>query len=129
MKRWTKYRNTSLIDLSGLMDIIFILLIFVMLSVSFQKKISMMELDLPSSIRGADSREVGVEISLTADSKIFINRKEISLNTLSIELRKEVPSSIRLNAEKKVTYEQFIEVSEIIKSVGIEKIDLGLKTK
>lgn len=88
-----------------------------------------MELDLPSSIRGADSREVGVEISLTADSKIFINRKEISLNTLSIELRKEVPSSIRLNAEKKVTYEQFIEVSEIIKSVGIEKIDLGLKTK
>ena len=129
MKKWTRYRNNPLIDLSGLMDIIFILLIFVMLSVSFQKKFSVMELDLPSSVMGRDTREVSLEIDLSSDSKIYINQKEIPLDKLSSELQKHVPSSIRLNAEKKVPFERFIEVSEIIKTMGIEKIDLGLKIK
>lgn len=129
MKKWVRHRNNSLVDLSGLMDIIFILLIFVMLSVSFQKKFTVMELDLPASESSTDSEEVSLEIALSADSKIYINRIEIPLSELMKELDKAKPTTIRLNAEKKVSFEHFISVSEILKTAGIEKIDLGLKLK
>jgi biopolymer transport protein ExbD len=114
-------------DLSGLMDIIFILLIFVMLSVSFQQKFAVMELDLPSSQSSFEGKEADLEISVLSNGSIWIDQKEVPIGSLVGEIQKRSPSKIRLNAEKKLSYEQFILISERIKSTGIEKLDLGLK--
>jgi len=125
--RRRKYTEHSPMDLSGLMDIIFILLIFVMLSVSFQQKFAVMELDLPSSQSSGEGKEADLEISVLSNGSIWIDKKEVPFESLVGEIQKRSPSKIRLSAEKKLSYEQFIQISERIKSTGIEKLDLGLK--
>ena len=120
-------REETVLDLSGLMDIIFILLIFVMLSVSFQQKFSVMELDLPSAVNSQAGKEADLEISVLSNSSLWIEQTEIPFDSLTSEIQKRSPSRIRLNAEKNLRYEDFIRISEKIKSTGIEKLDLGLK--
>jgi len=115
--------------MSPLMDIIFILLIFVMLSVSFQKKFTVMEMDLPSSIGSSEAIEADLEISVLANGKIIIENKEISVEDLIINIKNNPPSRLRLNAERELSYENFIRITEKIKESGLEKIDLGLKLK
>ena len=115
--------------MSPFMDIIFILLIFVMLSISFQKKFTVMEMDLPSSIGSSEATEADLEISVFANGKIMIENKEISLEDLITNIKKNPPSHLRFNGEKELSYENFIRITEKIKESGLEKIDLGLKLK
>jgi biopolymer transport protein ExbD len=122
-----KRLESSPLDMSPFMDIIFILLIFVMLSISFQKKFTVMEMDLPSSIGSSEASEADLEISVFANGKIMIENKEISLEDLIINIQKNHPSRLRLNAERELSYENFIRITEKIKESGLEKIDLGLK--
>ena len=124
-----KRLESSALDMSPFMDIIFILLIFVMLSISFQKKFTVMEMDLPSSIGSSEAIEADLEISVLANGKIMIENKEILLDDLISNIKKNPPSRLRLNGEKELSYENFIRITEKIKESGLEKIDLGLKLK
>jgi biopolymer transport protein ExbD len=120
-------RKDSGIDMSSMMDIIFILLIFVMISVSFQKKFSHLELNLPSIGQGQIAEEIDVELSVFENGQIFLNKKEVKLSNLKVEMEIHKEKNLSLNIEKKVPYETFIEISEILKSIGIHKVQLGLK--
>ena len=124
-----KRLESSALDMSPFMDIIFILLIFVMLSISFQKKFTVMEMDLPSSIGSSEATEADLEISVLANGKIMIENKEILLEDLITNIKKNPPSRLRFNGEKELSYENFIRITEKIKESGLEKIDLGLKLK
>lgn len=124
-----KRLESSALDMSPFMDIIFILLIFVMLSISFQKKFTVMEMDLPSSIGSSEATEADLEISVLANGKIMTENKEILLEDLITNIKKNPPSRLRLNGEKELSYENFIRITEKIKESGLEKIDLGLKLK
>ena len=112
-----KRRDSSTLDLSGLMDIIFILLIFVMLSVSFQKKFTVMEMDLPESNGVLEEKETDMELSVDADGKIYFESKEIPINNLVNLIQSRKPMRIRLNADKKLSYEDFIFISQNIKKL------------
>ena len=124
-----KRLESSALDMSPFMDIIFILLIFVMLSISFQKKFTVMEMDLPSSIGSSEATEADLEISVLANGKIMTENKEILLEDLITNIKKNPPSRLRFNGEKELSYENFIRITEKIKESGLEKIDLGLKLK
>ena len=64
----------SAIDMSSLMDIIFILLIFVMMSVSFAKNFKQLEIDLPKSQNGTSELSPDTQISIKQTIKsIWIN--------------------------------------------------------
>ena len=124
-----KRLESSALDMSPFMDIIFILLVFVMLSISFQKKFTVMEMDLPSSIGSSEATEADLEISVLANGKIMTENKEILLEDLITNIKKNPPSRLRFNGEKELSYENFIRITEKIKESGLEKIDLGLKLK
>ena len=124
-----KRLESSPMDMSPLMDIIFILLIFVMLSISFQKKFSVMEMDLPSTSGSTEAIEADLEISVLANGIILVDNKEISLDEIVSNIKENPPSRLRLNAERQLSYENFIHITEKLKETGLEKIDLGLKQK
>ncbi len=100
-----------------------------MLSISFQKKFSVMEMDLPSTSGSTEAIEADLEISVLADGSILVDNKEISLDNLVSNIKENPPSRLRLNAERQLSYENFIHITEKLKETGLEKIDLGLKQK
>ncbi|MCB1142722.1 MAG: biopolymer transporter ExbD [Leptospiraceae bacterium] len=128
MNRRQRTRSHS-IDLSGLMDIIFILLIFVMISISFQKQITSLEMDLPDSNGSGNSENEETEIAIFEDGKILLAKNRIEIEDLVSEIKKIQPKGIVLNIEKKVPYETFILISEKLKNLGIKNIRLGIKEK
>lgn len=117
----------SAIDMSSLMDIIFILLIFVMMSVSFAKNFKQLEIDLPKSQTGTSELSPDVQISIKVNEKIYLEEKEITLDELSNfasqgNFRDKVVS---VNVERKVSYESFLQVVDILKQARIKKLNLG----
>ena len=123
--------SSGSIDMSSLMDIIFILLIFVMISISFQQKFTSMELDLPISGSEKTAEKSELEIALRSDGKLFLQTKEIKTEDLQVFLTKEgnAKKSFLFNVEKKVYYEDFLRITEILKDAGVGKVNLGLKEK
>lgn len=119
--------SDSSIDMSSLMDIIFILLIFVMMSVSFAKNFKQLEIDLPKSQNGTSELSPDKQISIKENDKIYLDETEISLDKLS-DLAKEGKFSnqvVSVNVEKKVPYESFLKILDILKQARIKKLNLG----
>ena len=117
----------SAIDMSSLMDIIFILLIFVMMRGSFAKNFTQLEIDLPKSQTGTSELSPDVQISIKVNEKIYLEEKEITLDELSNfasqgNFRDKVVS---VNVERKVSYESFLQVVDILKQARIKKLNLG----
>lgn len=128
MKDYFKNRGSE-IDMSSLMDIVFILLIFVMLSISFQKKIVTMDLDLPKSEnQDAGNSKPKKEITVLRTGDILYAGKKTDLQNLETELKKNPKTEeYILLTEKQAEFEKFLKVLETLKRSGSDKIDLGLK--
>ncbi len=119
----------SFLDMTSLMDIIFILLIFVMLSVSFSKNFNYMELDIPSAKNGAGKEQNDITINVKTTGDIFLEKEKIEWSLLE----KQVSSgsfknkSVLLNIEKKVPFQEFMKIADILKTGEIKKLNLGIK--
>ncbi|HMV42629.1 MAG TPA: biopolymer transporter ExbD [Leptospiraceae bacterium] len=127
VKRKTHQVGNNSIDMSSLMDIIFILLIFVMMSVSFAKNFKQLEIDMPDSKTGNSELSPDIQISIKANDKYFLDSKEISFSELSsIGSKGQFNNkTVSLNVEKKVPYEKFIQMIDILKLGNTKKINLG----
>ncbi len=126
-KRKPGRQRLSSMDMSSLMDIIFILLIFVMMSVSFVKNFKQLEIDLPKSESGSSDFSPDLQISVKENDKFYLDKKETSLSELSQFAAKGnfVNQVVSLNVAKKVPYESFVKVVDILKLGRIKKINLG----
>lgn len=123
-KKLNRRDNESPIDMSSLMDIIFILLIFVMMSVSFAKNFKQLEIDLPKSQTGSSELSPDIQISIKENGKFYLDEKEISIGELS-STSKFYDKIVSVNVEKKVQYETFVKVIDILKKANVKKINLG----
>lgn len=125
-KKLRRNRETPL-DMSSLMDIIFILLIFVMMSVSFAKNFKQLEIDLPKSKTGNSELSPDIQISVKLHEKFYLDEKEISQEELTqfATQGKFSDKVVSVNVEKKVPYESFILLIDILKKAKIKKLNLG----
>lgn len=114
--------------MSSLMDIIFILLIFVMVSMSFTENFKWMEMDLPESGVGAGEKKDEKIISIKSNGEYFLGRKKIVFETLKkmVAQQEFQGKSVTLNVDKKVPYEVFIKTVGILKKGNIKKLNLGV---
>ncbi|MCE9499030.1 MAG: biopolymer transporter ExbD [Leptospira sp.] len=131
MNRKHRKRHTpaSIIDITSFLDIIFILLIFVMISVSFSKDYKFLEMDLPASRQGQSVDSIDLTLSLRSDGKFLLDKKNISFEDIDkLATSKRLENKIViLNVEKAVPFERFIRTVEILKKGRIKRLNLGIK--
>lgn len=80
----SKYKVESSFSMSSMTDIVFLLLIFFMLTASFITP-SGLPVNLPTAASATISMQKN-SLTITADLRYFLNDKEISLQTLETEL-------------------------------------------
>ncbi len=100
------------LNITPLIDVVFLLLIFFMLSSHFVHH-SGIKITLPQTFTAKLHPEEDIIISITKDNSVYLNEEEVTLNNLLDKLR------MKLAEAKKKTV--------IIKAD--EKIDLGLAVK
>lgn len=110
--------------MSSMTDIVFLLLIFFMLTSSFVVS-NGITLNLPSA-KGQVVSDKTVTVSITSDLRYYVNDQPVVLNTLETKLRAELADmatpTVILNADKAVTLEELVKVMSIIKDMNAKMV-------
>ena len=110
----SKHKVDANFSMSSMTDIVFLLLIFFMLTASFITP-SGLPVNLPSSA-ASNSVIQKNSITITADLKYYINNQEVSLNSLERELSRvatEANGSVAIHVDKSVDSEFLLKVAGI----------------
>ena len=121
------------LDVTPLVDCVFLLLIFFMLS-STLISISGIKVNPPeSSAEKIEKEKKEIKISITKDGKIYLNKKETDLKKLASKL-KEMHITNRngvviIHADKMVSHGRVVEVMDIAKTAGFNKLAIATEPK
>jgi biopolymer transport protein ExbD len=123
----TGKRPPAAIEMTPLIDIVFQLLLFFILTAAASQP--GMKVALPgSTMRSADT-ESSLVITINADGRLFVNNREADLAGVKAafsDLKNRNPGgSVILNADKTARYGIFFEVIDAAREIGLANLSLG----
>jgi biopolymer transport protein ExbD len=131
--RQRRREDEPTVNLTPLIDVVFILLIFFMVSTTFQRE-SEIKIELPEASADAiEERKEFLEIVIDADGHYFIDEQQVvntELETLKIAIQKflgeqtEIPVVIR--ADRRSPYESVVRAMDATAQLGL--IHMALAT-
>ncbi len=103
------------VDLTPLIDVVFMLLIFFIMTTTFSKPV--MEIILPKAEQADTPEEKSKEIlvSITQHGSLFYKDKRIELEQLVAELRRDSTAILNVYVDKAAPFEAFVEVVNMAK--------------
>jgi biopolymer transport protein ExbD len=121
-----KRRESLGLDLTPVIDVVFILLIFFIVSSVFKKDELALILDLPSSHAKEmkiDKNQVFIELS---SAKLAIKGIEVSFNSLEDNLKaiENKNKSVIVRIDKKVEYQRVIKVLDLLQKYNLTNLAL-----
>lgn len=119
------------LDITPLIDVVFQLIIFFMLSSSFILQPGI-KVDLPTVNIPNAEKPTGPSITIRRDGRLFLNDKEIHLSKLeeSLKFEKEGKGDdivLIIKADQKTPHGKVVEVMAIAKNAGFGKIGIATK--
>jgi biopolymer transport protein ExbD len=125
------YKKTELkLELTPLLDIIFILLIFFAVMTAFLSHNQGISLNLPTA-SSVTNQQPSVTISINSSQHFFLDNQQVSQSELSTQIQQIIadrPSAlIMLNADQSLPYAIIIDALDRIRSVGASRITLQVR--
>ncbi len=125
MKLTSQNKRKLSLNLTSLIDVLFILIIFFTVSSTFLEQPGI-ELKLPKAESSEGHTAQKIVIYVDRDKNIFINDNIVSLSNLVTEVKKMVnlqdDKSIVLKADTNVTHGVVIQIMDMLRQQGIYKI-------
>ena len=114
------------LDLVPLIDVVFLLLIFFMLTSSFVSHPGI-KINLPKAVTSIAILEKNLIITITDRNVIYLNQQAITLEKLALKLRQAVKEdgSLLIKADRKVPLGKIVEVWDLCRDAGIVKINIA----
>ena len=120
------------INLTPLIDVVFLLLIFFMVSTTFDRH-AKLKVDLPeASAKPAQQQQDPVVLSIDAKGNYFINDRQLvntQLETLKIALRKTVGDkedvSLVLRADAKTPHQAVVRAMDAASQLGLTRLSIA----
>ncbi len=111
-------------ELTPLVDVVFQLIIFFMVSTVFIEFRHQMNIETPEVEGPLEQAQVKrIVIEITKDERAFINGKELPLNEIAKDLRGKSDSrSVLIRADKRLSFGIIMQVMQICKTTGINDI-------
>lgn len=119
------------LNITSLIDVVLLLLIFFMLTTSFTEQPGM-KLDLPETESSTTEEVSPFEIQVNESEEIFFNGEKISLEDLAVklvELKNESDKSVVLKADKTASHGAVVAIMDLVKAKGFEKLVIATKSK
>ncbi len=123
------FKGRCIIDLTPVVDVIFILLIFFMFSSVFKKDELILMLDLPeANAKETEVKDTQVFIELSKD-KLAIKGIEVSFLSLEDNLKeiKDNKKAIIVRIDKETKYERVIKVLDLLQKYNLNNLALVTK--
>ena len=120
------------VNLTPLIDIVFLLLIFFMVSTSFKKE-TQIKLELPkASVEPLEETPESLEISIDQEGRFFVNGKalvNVSIDTLKLAIgpiikeNKNIP--VVVSADAKTPYQSVITAMDATSQLGVTNLKMA----
>ncbi len=129
---WQNKKKEELqLNLTPLIDVVFLLLIFFMVSTSFKKE-SKISLDLPEANGEiAEKLPESIEISINKDGEVFvngeglINRQLETIKDAITQVANDPSTPLVINADAQAPYQAVISVMDAAGQVGFNNLTLA----
>lgn len=114
------------IDIAPLIDIVFLLLIFFMLSTSFTLQ-SGINVKLPKAVTSDILKDENVIITITRENVIYLNGRIITLKELEADLAKfgSPKRPLLIKSDRRASVGRVVDVWDLCRSLGIERINIA----
>jgi biopolymer transport protein ExbD len=116
------------IDMTPMLDIVFIMLIFFIVTTVFVKEAGI-EVNKPGASQSVMPKNANIFIAVTENGDVWIDKRQVDIDTVRANLERlmaEQPSDvIIIQADKDADYGVVIDVMDQIKSAGIDRISIA----
>ena len=124
------------ISMLNLIDVIFVLLLFFMVTTSFNK-FAHIDIALPQSASNLDEKDTkNVEVFYLLNGEVLLSvggeQKSLNLADLAAQIANLTPKqkeSVKLNADEAINYGEVVNLISILKDNGTQNVELNIKKK
>ena len=123
-------KNNNKIDIMPMIDIIFSILAFLIISSLYLTRVETVPVELPEASNSIKQNKKFVNISIDKAGNLFINKRNIKLQNLKVKvinLTDKGKNLVVLNADKNVSHGYVISVLDVLRS--IDGLKLAISTK
>ena len=119
-------KNLHTIDIAPLIDVIFLLIIFFMLTSSFIFQPGI-KVRLPRAITSEMLSEENAIITVTAENLIYYNKNLVTVKELSSTLKKVASARlpVLIKADRKASLGRIVEVWDICRQEGVSQVNIA----
>lgn len=118
-------KRSLILNLTSLIDVLFLLLIFFMVSTTFLSQPAI-NLELPKAEHAENVRQTPIVIHIDEYGRVYLNDEPTELpllqNALSRRLGDAKDKSVVLKADSRVSHGHVVQVLDIIKGAGATKL-------
>jgi len=122
--------NKNKIDILPMIDIIFSILAFLIISSLYLTRVETVSVELPKASNSITQKKKFINISIDKSGNLFINKIRTELQDLKVKLvnlTNENKNLVVLNADKNISHGYVISVLDVLRS--IDGLKIGLSTK
>lgn len=117
--------NTSVVDMTPMLDVVFILLIFFIVTASFVKEAGV-DVMRPGAASGTSQKNVTLFVAITATGEVWVNKRQIDKRAVRANVERlhaENPQgSVVVQADKRTETGILIEVMDQIRLAGVANV-------
>lgn len=127
LQRRLEHQQAQSIDMSPLLDVVFILLIFFIVTTVFVKETGV-KVDKPQAISAQKLEQTVVLLAITNAGEVYYNGANIGLAGVrgTVEqLQRREPRPVVIQADKTVPTQLLLEVIDEVKLAGAETVNLA----
>lgn len=125
-------QDDAQIDMTSMLDIVFIMLIFFIVTSSFVKE-SGIEVNRPQAVNAVNQKEAGIFVAITENNQIYIDKRLIDKErvqaTLEFITTQQPNTALVIQADKYAFNGTVLAVMDAAKGAGIEQIALAAEPK
>lgn len=128
MELRVKKKRSLVINLTSLIDVMFLLLIFFMVTTTFLSQPAI-KLQLPSARHAETERAEPVVVHVDQFGRVYLNDNPMELGLLGSALEREMEGrtdkTVVLKADSRVSHGTVVHVLDVVKAAGVQKISMA----
>ena len=120
--------NKNKIDILPMIDIIFSILAFLIISSLYLTRVETVSVELPKASNSIKQNKKFINISIDKSGNLFINKKSIKFQDLKdnvVDLVDESKNLVVLNADENISHGYVISVLDVLRSIDGLKLAIS----
>ena len=124
-KRHVEFKKGQL-DIAPLIDVVFLLLIFFMLTSSFIFQPGI-KINLPKAVTSEVIQERNLVITINANNVIYLSNRPVTLKQLKVQLQKAVKEDrpLLIKADRESSLGKVVQVWDLCREIGLTQINIA----